>query len=224
MRRITSSVGLADLRAGLGADLLAEGGEHRLGARLHGLHHRQDEALLGSEVVQEHAVARAGGLGDAPQALVGQAVGGEVGDDRVEQALPGVGSGGLGFHMYQMVHSPRPEKRNRMKTDGDETAMAQQVIDRTMTTSGDPAAVYALLADGSTWPGWSPIGSFELLAPGDGSPEGLGAGTTINWRSTFRAKVPGSGGIYRRQLGAFISQTVEGLAGGSRPGPAARGS
>ena len=37
-------------------------------------------------------------------------------------------------------------------------------------------------------------------------------GTTINWRSTFRAKVPGSGGLYRRQLGAFIGETVEGLA------------
>jgi Polyketide cyclase / dehydrase and lipid transport len=41
---------------------------------------------------------------------------------------------------------------------------------------------------------------------------GQRGGTTIEWRSTFRAKVPGSGGIYRRQLGAFISRTVEGLA------------
>jgi hypothetical protein len=39
-----------------------------------------------------------------------------------------------------------------------------------------------------------------------------GAGTTINWRSTFEAKVPGTGGIYRRALGKFIRQTVEGLA------------
>jgi Polyketide cyclase / dehydrase and lipid transport len=39
-----------------------------------------------------------------------------------------------------------------------------------------------------------------------------GGGTTINWRSTFRAKVPGSGWIYRRQLGAFIGRTVAGLA------------
>lgn len=37
-------------------------------------------------------------------------------------------------------------------------------------------------------------------------------GTTINWRSTFTAKVPGTGGLYRRQLGAFIAQCVEGLA------------
>jgi hypothetical protein len=36
-------------------------------------------------------------------------------------------------------------------------------------------------------------------------------GTSINWRSTFRAKVPGSGWIYRRQLGRFIGRTVEGL-------------
>ena len=45
------------------------------------------------------------------------------------------------------------------------------------------------------------------LAPAAG-----GAGTTINWRSTFTAKVPGMGGLYRRQLGAFIDQCVQGLA------------
>src|SRR6516225_5080919 len=39
-----------------------------------------------------------------------------------------------------------------------------------------------------------------------------GGGTTINWRSTFTAKVPGTGGLYRRQLGAFIEQCVQGLA------------
>jgi len=37
-------------------------------------------------------------------------------------------------------------------------------------------------------------------------------GTTINWHSTFTAKVPGTGGTYRRQLGAFIEQSVQGLA------------
>jgi hypothetical protein len=37
-------------------------------------------------------------------------------------------------------------------------------------------------------------------------------GTTIRWRSTFRAKVPGTGGLYRRQLGKFIKETVDGLA------------
>lgn len=41
---------------------------------------------------------------------------------------------------------------------------------------------------------------------------GADGGTTINWRSTFRAKVPGTGGLYRRQLGAFIEQCVQGLA------------
>jgi hypothetical protein len=39
-----------------------------------------------------------------------------------------------------------------------------------------------------------------------------GGGTTIHWRSTFRAKVPGTGWLYERQLGAFIGQTVAGLA------------
>jgi hypothetical protein len=38
------------------------------------------------------------------------------------------------------------------------------------------------------------------------------AGTAIRWRSTFQAKVPGTGWIYRRQLGNFIGRTVDGLA------------
>jgi hypothetical protein len=37
-------------------------------------------------------------------------------------------------------------------------------------------------------------------------------GTSINWRSTFRPKVPGSGWLYRRELGKFIMETVDGLA------------
>jgi hypothetical protein len=38
------------------------------------------------------------------------------------------------------------------------------------------------------------------------------SGTSIHWRSTFRAKVPGTGWLYRWQLGNFIGRTVEGLA------------
>ena len=38
------------------------------------------------------------------------------------------------------------------------------------------------------------------------------AGTVIHWRSTFRAKVPGTGWIYQRQLSSFIGRTVNGLA------------
>jgi hypothetical protein len=37
-------------------------------------------------------------------------------------------------------------------------------------------------------------------------------GTLIRWHSTFRAKVPGSGWVYRRQLQAFIGECVDGLA------------
>jgi len=37
-------------------------------------------------------------------------------------------------------------------------------------------------------------------------------GATITWRSTFRPKVPGTGGLIRRGLGKFIAQLVEGLA------------
>ncbi len=39
-----------------------------------------------------------------------------------------------------------------------------------------------------------------------------GGSTSINWHSTFRPKVPGTGWLYRRELGKFIRQTVEGLA------------
>jgi Polyketide cyclase / dehydrase and lipid transport len=39
-----------------------------------------------------------------------------------------------------------------------------------------------------------------------------GAATTINWHSTFRAKVPGTGWLYRRRLGDFIGECVQGLA------------
>ena len=35
-------------------------------------------------------------------------------------------------------------------------------------------------------------------------------GTTINWRSTFRAKVPGTGWLYRRELGKFIRRPWRG--------------
>ena len=41
------------------------------------------------------------------------------------------------------------------------------------------------------------------------TPEG---GTAIEWRSTFRAKYPGTGGFVRRKLQQFIAETAEGLA------------
>ncbi len=37
-------------------------------------------------------------------------------------------------------------------------------------------------------------------------------GTAIHWHSSFRAKVPGTGGIFRRFLGGFIQRCVDGLA------------
>jgi hypothetical protein len=42
-------------------------------------------------------------------------------------------------------------------------------------------------------------------------PAGTGTGTAIKWRSTFRAKVPGTGWIYQRQLSLFIGRTMNGL-------------
>ena len=37
-------------------------------------------------------------------------------------------------------------------------------------------------------------------------------GCRITWRSTFQAKVPFTGWIFRRQLGGFIGEVVSGLA------------
>jgi uncharacterized protein YndB with AHSA1/START domain len=37
-------------------------------------------------------------------------------------------------------------------------------------------------------------------------------GTQIRWHSSFHAKVPGTGPLYRWQLGKFIQRTVDGLA------------
>ena len=42
------------------------------------------------------------------------------------------------------------------------------------------------------------------LEPRDG-------GTAIHWQSSFHAKVPGTGGIFRRFLGGFIQRCVDGL-------------
>ncbi len=39
-----------------------------------------------------------------------------------------------------------------------------------------------------------------------------GEGTTIRWHSTFRAKVPGTGWLYRLVLTNFIARTARGLA------------
>jgi len=44
------------------------------------------------------------------------------------------------------------------------------------------------------------------LAPGPGG------STTITWHSAFRAKLPGTGGLYRRSLSSFIRRCAEGLA------------
>ena len=53
-----------------------------------------------------------------------------------------------------------------------------------------------------------PLREYRAVVTLTSSPQG----TAINWRSTFRPKVPGTGWLYRRQLGKFIGRTVEGLA------------
>jgi hypothetical protein len=48
-----------------------------------------------------------------------------------------------------------------------------------------------------------------------------GEGTIVRWHSTFHAKIPGTGPLYRMALGRFIRQMVEGLvaAGDRAPAP-----
>jgi polyketide cyclase/dehydrase/lipid transport protein len=53
-----------------------------------------------------------------------------------------------------------------------------------------------------------PLRDYRAVVRLTSTPEG----TAINWRSTFRPKVPGTGWLYRRELGKFIRRTVEGLA------------
>jgi hypothetical protein len=226
-----------------------------LGTGFDGAHDLDQKAVLGAEVVDEHAMAGSDGRGDLAEAEIPQAVGDEVVDHLSEERLFRL----LALHVPNgtlVGGGPRAESARR--TIGG--SVAQQVIEQELTANASPATVFALLADGSTWPSWSPIDSFELVHKGAGDPEGIGAvrifrtgrvnsrervvtvtpnetfsyelisglavrdykavirlmpsgeGTSIRWRSTFQGKVPGTGWIYRRQLGKFIGLTVSGLA------------
>jgi uncharacterized protein YndB with AHSA1/START domain len=42
--------------------------------------------------------------------------------------------------------------------------------------------------------------------------EPAGDGTLIRWHSSFNPKVPGTGWLFRRRLGRFIDEMVQGLA------------
>jgi hypothetical protein len=53
-----------------------------------------------------------------------------------------------------------------------------------------------------------PLRDYRAVVRLTSTPEG----TAINWHSTFRPKVLGTGWLYRRELGKFIGRTVEGLA------------
>ncbi len=53
-----------------------------------------------------------------------------------------------------------------------------------------------------------PLRDYRAVVTLTSSPRGTG----INWRSSFRPKVPGTGWLYRRELGKFIGRTVAGLA------------
>jgi uncharacterized RmlC-like cupin family protein len=48
-----------------------------------------------------------------------------------------------------------------------------------------------------------------------------GSGTQIHWHSSFDAKLPGTGRLYRRTLDRFIRRSVDGLAARAGSGPVA---
>jgi hypothetical protein len=84
----------------------------------------------------------------------------------------------------------------RVFTTGRATSREEIVVLESDRTFG-----YALLSG-------LPLNGYRALVdlePRDG-------GTEIHWHSTFRAKLPGTGGLYRRFLGAFIQKCVDGLA------------
>jgi len=92
--------------------------------------------------------------------------------------------------------------------------MALQVIDRTAVSGAVPGEVFSyVLESGLAIRDYKAV---VTLTPAEG-------GTAIRWRSTFRAKVPGTGGLYRRQLGTFIGRTLEGLAAAAARAPHAGG-
>src|SRR5699024_884577 len=67
--------------------VLEQGGEGRVLPGLDGLDHGGEQSLARPEVVDEHAVAGADRGGDAPQALVADAVLGEVLEHRMEESI-----------------------------------------------------------------------------------------------------------------------------------------
>jgi Polyketide cyclase / dehydrase and lipid transport len=84
--------------------------------------------------------------------------------------------------------------------------------ERVVTVQADQVFSYTLVSG-------MPIRDYQAvvtLTPLEG-----GGGTSIRWRSTFRAKVPLTGSIYRRALGGFIGRTVEGLARAASSAPVA---
>ena len=189
-------------------------------------------------------MARAGALGDAPQALVAEPFVLEVTNDRIQEVLSRHPSDCTMRYMTQMV----------------------QIV---VSSPAAPAAVFALLADTGGWTGWAGFDEAELVSPATGAePEGVGArrrfrkgrtrtreevvafeapghfgyrllegmplvdyrgdvtvepegtGSRITWRSTFRPKWPGTGWLYRIGLQRFLRDLAGRLADhAARPAP-----
>lgn len=100
----------------------------------------------------------------------------------LEREAPG---GGEGVDAIRVFHTGRHVSRERVAEIVDDRRFSYVLL------SGLPIRDYRADVD---------------LAP---TPSG---GTSIRWHSTFVAKVPGTGGIIRRRLGAFIEQCARGLA------------
>ncbi len=83
------------------------------------------------------------------------------------------------------------------------TTGRHQSLEKVVTVRPDEEFSYTLLEG-------LPLRDYRAVITLTGT--GAGPGTTIRWRSTFRAARPGTGWIYRLALGRFIGKTVAGLA------------
>lgn len=105
-----------------------------------------------------------------------------IGSFELEQEAPG---GGEGVGAIRVFRTGRTTSRERV---------AEIVRDRRFS--------YVLLSG-------IPIRDYRADVDLTPTPSG---GTSIRWHSSFVAKMPGTGGVIRRKLHAFIGECVRGLA------------
>jgi hypothetical protein len=84
----------------------------------------------------------------------------------------------------------------------------KRMIRRPVTTREEVTVFEPPSALGYTLLSGLPLRDYQGRVTLTDSPEG----TEIRWRTEFDAKIPGTGGLLRRQLGGFIADTAQCLA------------